>query len=96
MTDTTKTDDKIKPRTIVGSHPHRRQLPEGREALERAIEFCERWESPTPRFASLEAVRAAKHPCWAVRAGWLPMDYRMRSVRWLRREHARLLREVAP
>ena len=43
MTDTTKTSDKIKTRTIVGSPPHRRQL-RGREAIERALAHARSWD----------------------------------------------------
>jgi hypothetical protein len=40
-------------RSIVGSWPHRRTLPEGREAIERALAHCDAAAMPTPRLASM-------------------------------------------
>ena len=54
MTDTTKTSDKIKTRTIVGSPPHRRQL-RGREAIERALAHARSWDCADARSASRRA-----------------------------------------
>ena len=95
MTDTTKTDDKIKPRTIVGSHPLRYALPEGREALERALARA----LPTCKLSSLarrqERCRQGATLARAALASWLPERYRNMSEAALRDE-LRRLDEVAP
>ncbi len=75
-------------RTIVGSHPHRRTLPMGREAIERALRLCRAW----PRSAvagSDNAQGAATRADYARNADlrngslgpeWLPDEARWASV----------------
>lgn len=88
MTDTTKTSDKIKPRTIVGSPPHRRPL-RGREAVERALAHARFWGADrvdAEQLWSGVASKASEHayewhfanavahrPVQASFASWLPV-----------------------
>jgi hypothetical protein len=58
-------------RTIVGSHPHRRTLPMGREAIERARAMCERWGCETVESSCARAMRTARPR--AMRCSWVPM-----------------------
>ena len=95
--------------TIVGSWPHRRALPEGREALERAMRCCLRRCRAFRRGAALctpanacdIAYRGAPHAdawdelCTPARACWLPERYRSMTVTALR-EELRKLDEAAP
>jgi hypothetical protein len=46
-----------KRRTIVGSHPHRRTLPMGREAIERAVAHIDTWGTDVASSGSREASR---------------------------------------
>ena len=83
-------------RTVVGSWPHRQTLPEGREALERAMRLLAHY----PRWGSVLELSAARHigahtitvsDC----ADWLPERYRDMPIAALR-EELRKLDEVAP
>ena len=75
MTDTTKTSDKIKTRTIVGSPPHRRQL-RGREAIERALAHARSWDCADARSASRRAFYARGRAGGQL-ADWLPPRVRI-------------------
>jgi hypothetical protein len=90
-------------RTLVKSWPHREPLPEGREALERAIGLCESraqwplllatrdgWRVCNPRNVCDKAYRGDADESVAVEdlAGWLPERYRDMTVAQLRDELA--------
>ncbi len=93
--------------TIVGSWPHRRALPEGREALERALRCCLRRCRAFRRGAALctpanacdIAYRGGYHGDESILtedfASWLPERYRSMTVTALR-EELRKLDEAAP
>ena len=91
-------------RTLVKSWPHREPLPEGREALERAIRLCERrarCADPSlawPRDVCDHAGRGRSDELTALEdlAGWLPERYRDMWVAALRSELASLLAGGAP
>lgn len=98
-------------RTVVGSWPSRQALPEGREALERALRLCEgraklfrhrgrrgpAYNMFAPVNASDAAYRGGADESVLPEdvAGWLPERYRDMSVTALR-EELRKLDEVAP
>ena len=84
-------------RTLVKSWPHREPLPEGREALERAIRLCERrggraFEARWPSNVCDHAYPGMGFEVLDVEdfAGWLPERYRYMTVAELRDELARL------
>jgi len=100
----------IKPRTIVGSYLARRALPEGREALERALALLRAWphdhasnrailRRPTAHGSCARANRRNRVPAerWpeAPYANWLPDSYRDVPADALLAE-LRKLDEVAP
>ena len=98
-------------RTIVGSHPHRATLPEGREAIERALALLRAWPHDPLSDRAIQrrptghgsCARAAYFNVPAERmseepyADWLPPRYRDMRADELWAELRRLDRdEVAP
>jgi hypothetical protein len=61
-----------KRRTIVGSHPHRRTLPMGREALERALVQLRTFDCDSLGTAAALAQRGRRCPRWSRAGEWLP------------------------
>ena len=73
-------------RAIVGSIPHRREIPSGREAVERAVRHCRFWGEDTPGYASMRAfvARNERPDSGTVFVEWLPDEYRYESLETLK------------
>jgi hypothetical protein len=66
-------------RTLIGSGPHRRSLPPGREAVERAIRMSKFWGAGT-----LAADCPTTYSTRVLLGAWLPAELRGETVEQLR------------